>query len=140
MLVAFPIGLWMFALICDIGALAGGAPGWAVVALYSTIGGIAGAILAAIPGVVDYFSIDEKEMKRIATWHLGVNLAAVMVFAVSTWVRLRLEVSGVLPLMLSLCGVAVIGWGGWLGGEMVYVKGMAVEAVEKLAREKRTPK
>jgi len=28
-----------------------------------------------------------------------------------------------------------IGFGGWLGGEMVYVKGMAVEAVEKLAKK-----
>jgi hypothetical protein len=26
------------------------------------------------------------------------------------------------------------GVGGWLGGEMIYVKGMAVEAVEKLAK------
>jgi hypothetical protein len=32
-----------------------------------------------------------------------------------------------------------IGVGGWLGGEMVYVKGMAVEAVEKLAKKVEEP-
>jgi hypothetical protein len=37
--------------------------------------------------------------------------------------------------VLSIFGVVGIGIGGWLGGEMVYVKGMAVEAVEKLAKK-----
>ena len=32
-------------------------------------------------------------------------------------------------------GVLAIGLGGWLGSEMVYVKGTAVEAVEKLAKK-----
>jgi uncharacterized membrane protein len=40
-----------------------------------------------------------------------------------------------LPLGISIVGVLAIGIGGWLGGEMVYVKGMAVEAVEKLAKK-----
>ena len=138
MLVALPIGLWVFALVCDIGALTEGSSAWSIAALYCTVGGIVGAVLAAIPGVIDYFSIDEDAMKRIATWHLCVNLAAVLIFAVSVWIRLRVEMAGSLPLLVSLCGVALIGWGGWLGGEMVYVKGMAVDAVEKLSGEKQT--
>jgi uncharacterized membrane protein len=40
-----------------------------------------------------------------------------------------------LQLGLSSVGVLAIGVGGWLGGEMVYVRGMAVEAVEKLAKK-----
>ena len=36
---------------------------------------------------------------------------------------------------MSVVGVLAIGIGGWLGGEMVYVKGMAVEAVETLAKK-----
>jgi hypothetical protein len=31
--------------------------------------------------------------------------------------------------------VVAVGAGGWFGGEMVYVKGMAVEAVDKLAKK-----
>ncbi len=135
MLVALPIGLWVFALVCDIVAVIGGSMAWSVAALYCVGAGVVGAILAAIPGLIDYFSIDEADMKRIATWHLIVNLTAVLIFAISLWVRLRVEMAGALPLLLSVCGVAVIGWGGWLGGEMVYVKGMAVE---KLAAEKPT--
>ena len=40
-----------------------------------------------------------------------------------------------MPLLLSTLGVVVIGFVGWLGGEMVYVKGMAVQAVEELTKE-----
>jgi uncharacterized membrane protein len=36
---------------------------------------------------------------------------------------------------MSLVGVLAIGVGGWLGGEIVYIKGMGVEAVEKLAKK-----
>jgi len=86
-LVAFPIGLWTFALVCDvIRAFGDGAP-WGTVALYCVAGGVAGGVLAAVPGLIDYFSIDEKEMKRIATTHLLVNLGTVVVFVANLWAR-----------------------------------------------------
>jgi hypothetical protein len=37
-------------------------------------GGIVGALLAAIPGFVDFLSIREADMKRIAILHLSVTL------------------------------------------------------------------
>lgn len=36
---------------------------------------------------------------------------------------------------MSVAGVLALGVGAWLGGEMFYVKRMAVEAVEKLAKK-----
>lgn len=102
-------------------------------------GGIAGAVLSAVPGLIDYLSIDEAEMKRIANLHLAVNLGAVAIFSINLWLRFRLPADSNLPLLLSVIGVLAIGLGGWLGGEMVYVKGMAVEAVEKLAKKAEKP-
>jgi uncharacterized membrane protein len=139
MLVAFPIGLWVFALVSDIVRLSGGAEVWSTVALYSIAGGIVGALLAAIPGFIDYLSIDEKEMRRIATTHLLLGLGAVVIFALDFWSHLRQEPGTKIPFLLSVLGVIVIGFGGWLGGEMVYVKGMAVEAVEELAKKQKSP-
>lgn len=135
MLVAFPIGLWVFALVCDIVAATGASGPWKTVALYSVAGGIVGAVLAAVPGLIDYFSIDEPAMRRIATFHLVVNVCALMVFAINLWSSRALPTTSVAPLILSVIGVIGIGIGGWLGGEMVYVKGMAVEAVEELAKK-----
>ena len=126
MLVALPIGLWVFALVCDVAYAMGVAGRWSTVGFYCIAAGIAGALLAALPGLIDYFSIDEVEMKRIGTYHLAVNLSAVELFAINLWLRLRLPPTSRLPLLLSIVGIVAIGIGGWLGGEMVYVKGMAV--------------
>ena len=139
MLVALPIGLWVFALVCDGVRAVGGNDAWPTVAIYCIAGGIVGAVVAAVPGLIDYFSIDEAAMKRIAILHLAVNLGAVVIFAINLWIRFRLPAESYLPLGLSIVGVLAIGVGGWLGGEMVYVKGMAVEAVEKLAKKIEKP-
>lgn len=139
MLVGFPIGLWVFALVCDVVHGVSGSAVWQTVATFCVAGGIVGALLAAVPGLIDYFSIDEAEMRRIANLHLAVNLGAVVIFAINLWLRFRLPVESNVPLGLSVVGVLAIGFGGWLGGEMVYVKGMAVEAVEKLAKKTEKP-
>ena len=139
MLVGLPIGLWVFALVCDVMRAATGNSVWHTVAIYCIAGGIVGALVAAVPGLIDYFSIDEAAMKRIANFHLVLNLGAVVIFAINLWIRFRLPAESYLPLAMSIVGVAAIGVGGWLGGEMVYVKGMAVEAVEKLAKKVEKP-
>ena len=74
MLVAVPIGLWIFALVCDVIAVAGATGPWSTVAFYCVAGGIAGAVITAAPGLIDYFSIDEAQMRRIATYHLESTL------------------------------------------------------------------
>ena len=142
MLVGLPIGLWVFALLCDVIRAATGNTVWQTVAIYCVAAGIVGAVVAAVPGLIDYFSIDEAAMKRIANLHLAVNLGAVVIFAINLWLRFRLPAESYLPLGMSLVGVLAIGVCGWLGGEMVYVKGMAVEAVDKLAKkvEKQSPR
>ena len=58
MLITFPVGLWIFSLVCDIVFLAGShAPVWETVAFYSMVGGILGALAAAVPGFIDLLSL-----------------------------------------------------------------------------------
>jgi uncharacterized membrane protein len=135
MLVGFPIGLWVFALVCDVVRAAGGNRVWQTVAIYCIAAGIVGALAAAVPGLIDYFSIDEAAMRKIANLHMVLNLGAIVIFAINLGLRLRLPAESYVPMGMSMVGVLAIGMAGWLGGEMVYVKGMAVEAVEKLAKK-----
>jgi hypothetical protein len=73
MLVAIPIGLWVFALVCDVVHATGGDAVWQTVATYCIAAGIVGALVAAVPGLIDYFSIDEAAMKKIANLHMAVK-------------------------------------------------------------------
>jgi uncharacterized membrane protein len=128
MLVAFPIGLWIFSFVVDIIHIIGwGDPNvWASAAFYGIAGGIIGAVLAAVPGFLDFLSLAGKP-KTIAFWHMIVNVIALVLFAVSF--ALRFDRVSVLPapFILSAVGVALIGLSGWLGGELVYVHEVAVD-------------
>ena len=54
MLIVFPIGLWIFSLVCDLIRLAGASgDAWSTVAFFSMVGGLIGALCAAVPGLID---------------------------------------------------------------------------------------
>jgi uncharacterized membrane protein len=134
-LVAFPIGLWIFSLVCDLVFLLGwGGSVWKEVAFYTIGGGIAGALLAAVPGLIDLLSLSDPRVKRIGIWHMAINLAAVGVFAINFWLRSQAPPESNAPVALSVLGVVLIGISGWLGGEMVYVHGVAVEPQPRSGR------
>jgi uncharacterized membrane protein len=135
MLVAFPIGLLVFSLACDLIYAATNFPTWMTVALYSMGGGIIGALLAAVPGFIDFLSIREPEIKAIAWKHMLTNVLGLLIFIANFFLRLNDAVSWTAGLVLSIIGVLIFAFGGWLGGEMVYVKGMAVEPVEELSKK-----
>ena len=127
-LVPLPIGLWVFSLVCDlIYVLGSHAPVWKDVACYTIAGGLVGALLAAVPGLVDLLSLSPSKAKTLGIWHMSLNLGAVGVFAVNLWLRTRGGTDADPPVLLSVIGVILIGISGWLGGEMVYVHGVAVE-------------
>jgi uncharacterized membrane protein len=126
MLVAFPIGLLGFSLVADILDRVTLNPSWSTVAFYTLGGGLVGALLAAGPGLVDLVSMLDPQAKRIGISHMVTILTAVGVFAVDFLLRWTGQTGG-LPFALSILGVVLISVGGWLGGEMVYVHGVAVQ-------------
>ena len=126
MLVAFPIGLWVFSFVCDILFLATGGEVWATVAQYSMGGGIIGAIAAALPGCVDLMAMKESYVKRIGMAHAVLNVGALLIFVADFSIRTSAG-PGIVPFILSILGVVVISVSGWLGGSMVYLHGAAVE-------------
>lgn len=128
MLIPFPIALWIFSLIADvIYRLEWGGPVWSDVAFFTMVGGVLGALLAALPGYLDYRSLTDPQVRRIGQWHMGLNLSIAVLFAVNAGLRVYAGPDGVWPVLLSIVGVGLVGISGWLGGDMVYVHGVAVE-------------
>ena len=128
MLVVFPIGLWGFSLIADLIHQWGlGDATWSVVAYYTMAGGVVGALLAAIPGLIDLMSIEDGKAKRIGIAHMVVNLLVVALYAVNLFVRGSKGFDTDAGVALSVAAVGLLSISGWLGGELVYVYGVAVE-------------
>jgi uncharacterized membrane protein len=134
-LVAFPIGLFAFSLACDVIYGIVDQPVWATVAFYCMGGGIIGGLLAAVPGFIDFLSFRESAIKILATKHMAANILGLIIYSVNFSLRLKDEIAFTGALSLSVFGVIILALGGWIGGEMVYVKGIAVEPAEQLSKK-----
>jgi uncharacterized membrane protein len=131
MLVPIPIGLWLFSFVCDLLFVFGtGVSLWFTLAFYTMIGGLIGAVLAAIPGFIDMLSLSGSR-KRIALFHMTINLVVVALYAFNIGLRISGSEQNTVPVILSAIAVALLGVSGWLGGHMVYVYRVAVDAEER---------
>ena len=128
MLIPFPIALWTFSCICDlVYILRFGDDLWKGMAFFSMAAGVISALLAAVTGYFDYRSLVGSIVQRIGRWHMAMNLFIVVLFALNWWLRLNGQAGDILPFGLSLIGLAMLGISSWLGGELVYVHGVAAE-------------
>ena len=133
MLIPFPIALWIFSFVCDvIYALGWGGTVWNDLAFYSMAGGVVGALIAAVPGYIDYRSLSDPKVKRIGWWHMVINLCIAVLFAINLWLSVGSQPGAAIPMVLSFIGIAMLGVSGWLGGELVYVHGVAVEPQSRM--------
>lgn len=127
MLIAFPIGLWTFAFLCAITFLASKRGTWDTVAVYSMAAGCIGALVAAAPGFVDWLAIPYTRAKILGMWHMIVNVGALCLFAIAFFLRIGGHDWYPIPLVLSVVAMGLLLVGGWLGGSIVYIHGIAVE-------------
>ena len=125
MLIPFPLALWATSFVVDVLFYFLRHPTLLVVAKFMIAAGCIGAIAAAVPGFIDWLAIKNGDVKKVANWHARLNVAALVVFAISLFLRMdsysdlvgrRLTV----PFVLSLVGVILISISGWLGGELVF--------------------
>jgi uncharacterized membrane protein len=136
MLVTLPIGLWVFSLICDFVFTYTGDARWEVTAYFTLGAGIVGALIAALPGLLDLLGLRDARALRIGTFHLVLNLAIVAAQAVNFWLRLQDDGSAeVVPRAISMVAVVALIVSGWLGGHLVHVLGVTQpQDAEELAR------
>jgi uncharacterized membrane protein len=139
MFVVFPIGLWIFSLVCDIAYHAGSHNVfWKGMAFYTIAGGIIGALLAAVPGFIDYLTLQDRETKRIATTHMILNLIVVALFIFNLGIRYNASVTNeVFGVILSVVAIAVMTVSGWLGGDLVYIRQVGVQPAGQSKEQER---
>ena len=127
MVVVFPVALWIFSFISDIiYYFQWGGAQWNDVAYRTMAGGVLGALVAAVPGFIDYLSLSGRR-RSVATTHMILNLTLVLLFALNLWLRYNgVPVVGA-PIVLSLLSIVILAISGWLGGSLVYVHATAVE-------------
>ncbi len=122
MLIPFPIAFLIGGTVADFVGTIGNRPGWSIGASYPLIAGVVTALLAAVPGAVDYFVTvpPNSSGRKRATKHAIVNVSAVVIFiiaiALKSWPPREASAIG---LALDVIGACALTFGGWLGGTLV---------------------
>ena len=120
-LVGIPLGLLGGAAIFDVVALFTRDPTMGAVAYWMVAGGIIGGLAAAPFGLMDPMAIPPRTRVARFGFKHGIGNMVVLALVIASWV-LRPgppEPAGVLALVLSYWGVALVHFTGWLGGEPV---------------------
>jgi uncharacterized membrane protein len=122
MLIPFPFALLSSATVFDVGASIASRGTWAQTGRHMTTAGLGSALIAAVPGIVDYFGAvpSRSTARRSATQHALCNVSALMCFALASISR---RDDGHLPpsgLSLAVLGTGLLAAGGWLGGQLIY--------------------
>lgn len=133
--VDFPIALWTAALLADVLYLWRGDHHWFRGSWHLMAAGLAFALLAAVPGIVDYFkSVPPGSRARtIARRHGLLNGGVTALYGFNLWWRTGpTSDTGSewwVAFGLSVLGVGILIYTGWLGGELVYRYGIGSEKV-----------
>jgi nitrite reductase/ring-hydroxylating ferredoxin subunit/uncharacterized membrane protein len=121
-LIPFPFAFLTGAFVFDAAGWLADRPTWWTTGGHLALAGVATALIAAVPGFVDYFyTVPPRSTgKRRATRHMVVNLLAVALVAIA-WIMRRDLVGGpsMIILALELVAVALLVAGGWMGGVLV---------------------
>lgn len=121
-LIPFPFAFLTGAFLFDAAGWLADRASWWTTGGHLAAAGIVAALLAAVPGFIDYlFTVPPRSTgKRRATRHMLVNLLAVAFVAVAWTMRQRLiDGPDIWVLGLELAALALLIAGGWMGGVLV---------------------
>src|SRR5262245_18657346 len=126
MLVGIPIGLFVWALICDIVYVANGKDRlWYDMSFWAGTAAWITALIAALPGLGDLITVAIKsDAREMALTHMGINVTIVAAFFVAMLLmRHAAALEGgrlTAVVILHAVGAGLLLLSGWLGGEMVF--------------------
>jgi uncharacterized membrane protein/nitrite reductase/ring-hydroxylating ferredoxin subunit len=121
-LIPFPFAFLYGAFLFDLAGRLVERPAWWTIGAHLSFVGIIAALIAAVPGFIDYFKTvpPKSSGKRRATKHMVVMLGAVILFASAWALRGTVEVvPDFSVLALEFVGVLLLTAGGWMGGVLV---------------------
>ena len=130
MLVGFPAAYLLGSACLDAFGRATGRPRLFRTASHLNNLGIATALAAAVPGLLDYFSVvpPRSSAAERATKHLLANVAALGLFALARAGRRDADAPpAAWSMAAEIAGAGLLTAGGWMGGTLVYRNQIAVD-------------
>ena len=145
LLIHFPLALWSLVFPLEVAAwFFPWEEGWRLAYLANAAGSLA-SLPALVAGLPDLLALsDRPEASALANRHMLVMLGAATAFSFDLywrWGAFRLRAAGagvpegggevIIIMGLSLAGLLLLTWGGWMGGELVFRHGAGQSRQER---------
>lgn len=138
MFVAFPIAFYVATAVALIVHVASRDPFWYRAAFWANLAGVAMAVVAAVPGIIDLFTAVPRATKARATGigHATLNLTALGLFVLSVLIighglyGIEHAMPDAAPLVLSLLGLVATAVAGVFGWTLVQTHHVGVKPTE----------
>jgi uncharacterized membrane protein/nitrite reductase/ring-hydroxylating ferredoxin subunit len=130
MLIPFPFALWTASLLFDLLGVTSDRPDFWLVGFYAGVAGCIGALLAAVPGAIDWLTVvpPRSSAKKRGLLHAVLNVTVLILF---TYVLIHRGNANTRPdsvaLTVSIIAVMILGYSGWLGGTLSYRNQIGVD-------------
>jgi uncharacterized membrane protein len=121
-LIPFPIAFLIGAFLTDLAYWLTGDPFWARGSFWLVGAGLVGGLLAAVFGLIDFFSIGRAREHLVGWIHFLGNATVLILALASLVVRWAEPTAAVLPwgLVLSAAIASILVVTGWIGGELTF--------------------
>jgi uncharacterized membrane protein/nitrite reductase/ring-hydroxylating ferredoxin subunit len=128
-LIPFPIAFLIGATGFDILGVISNSQSFISTGKYLTFAGIAVALVAAIPGIIDYFFTvpPHSSGKKRATKHGLLNILTVILFSIALFLKTQQNTNFSAILLIEGIGIVLLAFAGWMGGTLAYRNQIGVD-------------
>jgi uncharacterized membrane protein len=130
MFVHFPVAFYLAVVVFDVMTRITPSSALVLAGTYLLIGAFLGSAAAAVTGLIDWLGmIPGSSKRRLATQHMLLQVTALVVFLIifiMRWGDRTLEQAQWSWIILALIGYGILAVGQFLGGILVYDRGMRV--------------
>ncbi|MGK5680399.1 DUF2231 domain-containing protein [Actinoplanes sp. URMC 104] len=119
-LVMFPLGLFVMAVIFDVANLLGAPAIVGSLAYWNIVAGLVAGIAATLAGAVDLAFVHRPEAKRMGVLRVLLNMGVLFLFAVILMVRVGDpdREAGVGLFLLEVLALSIAGFGAWFSSAL----------------------
>ena len=128
-LISFPIAFFIGSLVFDVLSLMNGNTAFQTTAYHLNIAGVIGAVMAAVPGIIDFIYTvppNSSGKKRAAT-HGLLNTTNLLLFVVVILLKRADSLDFKIIVGLEAIGIIILFVAGWMGGTLVYRNQIGVD-------------
>lgn len=138
-LIAYPIAFYTSTLACFIVYQYNMHEFWFKAALLSNAAGVATAVVAALPGFIDWLFIpSEKKAKNVGVKHMLYNVSALVLFGINLLMEYKKlhadHHDAKIAIIITAAGLLLTTVGGFLGGELMQHHHIGISLTEEQER------